>query len=148
MIYRTRMTRYRLTTCFVFLLGGCWRQPCPGDLIVQGVYSLDANTDEVTGVEATVIGQGQELVVSGRLTARHHPNGPVSAAGQVTLVAPDGQVLFQQPLEFRPSPHARHIHPPASFALSFPALPPVGTTVRIRFEKTPHDPATNVPPIR
>jgi hypothetical protein len=86
------MTRYPLTVGFIVVLCGCWKQPCPGDLIAQGVYRLDANSDEVSGVEATVVGRGEDLVLSGRLTARHHPSGPVSAAGEVTLVAPDGRV--------------------------------------------------------
>lgn len=98
--YRPQMNRTTQTICLSVLLAGCWKEPCPGDLIAQGIYRLDANTDEVTGVEATLVGNGRELVLSGRLLARHHPNGPVTAKGEVYLVSPDGEVISQQPLVF------------------------------------------------
>lgn len=142
------MNRTTQTICLSVLLAGCWKEPCPGDLIAQGIYRLDANTDEVTGVEATLVGNGRELVLSGRLLARHHPNGPVTAKGEVYLVSPDGEVISQQPLVFAPNPHGRRTHPPASFAVAIPEPPPIGSTVQIRFETKPYDPSSTAPPIR
>lgn len=108
--------------------------------MTQRVYRLEANSDEKSGVEVTAVGVDGSLLVSGRLKARHHPDGPVAATGEATLVSPDRTVLASQPLAFTPSRHGRGSHPPATFTARFPFLPPVGTTIRVQHSTTPHDP--------
>lgn len=123
--------------------------PPPPDLVAQGVYRLQADTADGCGIEAEVMGRDGHLQVAGRMTARHHPGGSVNAQGEVELVAPDGRVLSRQPLNFEPLRHGRHgSHPAARFAVTFPDLPPVGSTVRIRHQLAPYDPAAGLPRIR
>lgn len=93
------------------------------------------------GIEAAVTGKDGQLHLSGRMTAKHHPKGPVTAEGDVELISPDGTVITRQPLTFVPVQHSRHGgHPPAYFKATFPKLPPVGTTVHIRHRLAPYDP--------
>lgn len=133
------MSRRRLVmTVSLFLAsGGCLGEPCPGDLLTQGVYRLEADSDEQSGVEVAAIGVEGSLLVSGRLKARHHRGGPVSATGKASLVSPDGTVLGWQPLSYTPSRHGRRSHPPATFTARFPFLPPVGTTIRVQHTTPP-----------
>lgn len=123
--------------------------PPPPDLVAQGVYRLQADEVNGCGIEAEVVGRDGHLQVSGRMTARHHPGGSVTARGEVELVAPDGRVVSRRPFTFEPRRHGRHgSHPAAKFSVTFPELPPVGSTVRIRHELAPYDAATGLPPIR
>lgn len=148
--YRRPMSR-RSRTMTVFLLlasGGCLGEPCPGDLFTQGVYRLEADSDEQSGVEVAAVGVDGTLLVSGRLKAEHHPNGPVTAAGKATLVSPDGTVLTSQPLDYSPNDHHRRSHPAATFTARFPFLPPVGSTIRVQHTTAPHNPASREELIR
>jgi hypothetical protein len=114
--------------------------PPPPDLVAQGVYRLQTDTVGGCGIEAEV---------SGRMTVGHHPGGSVTAQGEVELVAPDGRVLSRQPLNFEPRRHGRRGgHPAARFTVTFPELPPVGSTVRIRHQLAPYDTAAGLPRIR
>lgn len=123
--------------------------PPPPDLVAQGVYRLQTDTADGCGIEAEVSGRDGHLQVSGRMTAGHHPGGSVTAQGEVELVAPDGRVLSRQPLNFEPRRHGRRGgHPAARFTVTFPELPPVGSTVRIRHQLAPYDPAAGLPRIR
>ncbi|MBN9523420.1 hypothetical protein J0H58_33725 [bacterium] len=131
-------------------LAGCGiGTPPPPDLVAQGVYRLQADTADGCRIEAEVTGRDGQLWVTGRMTARHHPDGPVTATGEAQVVAPDGRLLSRQPLEFEPLRHGRHgSHPAARFSVTFPELPPVGSTVRIRHRLAPYDPAAGLPRIR
>ncbi len=139
-----------ITLLLCSLLAGCTLTAPPScDLVAQGVYRLHADDVNGCGIEAEVVGRDGHLQVSGRMTARHHTGGSVTAQGEVELVAPDGRVLSRQPLQFEPFHHDRHgSHQAASFSATFPELPPVGSTVRIRHHLAPYDPATGLPRIR
>jgi hypothetical protein len=132
----------------LFLTGCGLAASPPCDLVAQGVYRFEADSVDGCGIEAEVTGKDGKLHLAGRMTAKHHPAGPVTADGDVELIAPDGTVLSRQPLTFVPIRHNRYIHPPARFHATFPMLPPVGTTVRVRHRITPHDPQSGLPRIR
>lgn len=137
-----------MTLSLLLAFGGCLGGPCPGDLLTQSVYRLEADGDEQSGVEVKAVGVDGSLLVSGRLKASHHRNSPVSATGTATLVSPDGTVLASQPLTFTPNRHGRRSHPAATFTAHFSMLPPVGTVIRVQHTTTPHDPASGLPRIR
>lgn len=118
--------------------GGCLSEPCPGDLFTQGVYRLEADSDEQSGVEVDAVGVDGTLLISGRLKAEHHPDGPVIAIGTAILISPTGTFLASQPLDYSPSDHHRRSHPAATFTASFPFLPPVGSTIRVTHDTAPH----------
>ena len=137
-----------MTVCLLLAFEGCLGAPCPGDLLTQRVYRLEADSDEQSGVEVTAVGVDGSLLVSGRLKAKHHPDGPVSASGGVALVLPDGTVLDSQPLAYSAGRHGRGSHPAARFTARFPSLPPVGTIIRVQHSTAPYDPASGGPRIR
>lgn len=130
----------------LILAGMCfWSSACttwhcpPHDLVTQGVYRYRADTANGCTVTATIFAEEGKLQVHGKMTARHHPDGPVASEGEVRLVAPDGRVLSQKEITFVPVRHGRRSHPPAFFHLTFPDLPPVGTLIEIHHRLIPLD---------
>lgn len=144
------MNRYIPVIALVCSLAACSlaARP-PDDLIAQGVYRLETDVVDGCGIDqVAVTAESGKLRLTGRVTAAHHRDWPVSVTGEAEAVAPDGRFVARAPLTFTSPEHARHIHPPASFSATFPELPPVGSTIRITHRITPYDPGSGLPRIR
>lgn len=123
--------------------------PPPGDLIAQGVYRLEADAVDGCGIDkVAAVPENGTLKLTGRMTASHHPDWPVSVTGEAEAVSPDGRILARAPLAFVPAAHGRHAHPAASFTALLHELPPAGSTIRITHRIAPYDPRSGLPRIR
>lgn len=136
-----------LLTCS---LAGCSpAAPPPGDLIAQGAYRLEAAAVDGCGIDTVAaVPENGTLKLTGRMTAAHHPDGPVSVTGEAEAVSPDGRVVARVPLTFTAAAHARHVHPPASFQAAFPVVAPAGSTIRITHRLAPYDSDSGLPRVR
>jgi hypothetical protein len=121
----------------------------PDDLIARGLYRLETDVVDGCGIDqVAVTAESGALRLTGRVTAAHHTDWPVSVTGEAEAVAPDGRVVARAPLTFTSAAHARHIHPPASFTATFSDPPPVGSTIRISHRLAPYDSDSGLPRVR
>ena len=101
------------------------------DLFKTGRYRLAV--DEIRGctLEAVAVDRDGNLIVSGRMTFRHHPEAPLSGAVTGEIVGPEGKHIETRSVPFKAFPHARHLHPAAKFELTFDQIPPPGSLIRL-----------------
>lgn len=109
------------------------------DLFKTGELRLAV--DEVRGctLEAVAVAQDGHLLVSGRMTLRHHPDAPLSGGVTGEIVGPSGGRLASKSTPFRAYAHGRHLHPAAKFELTFEQVPPPGSLVKLSHTLRPFD---------
>lgn len=118
------------------------------DLFETGEYRLAV--DEIQGctLDAAASAQDGHLIVSGRMTFRHHSDAPLSGDVTGEIVGPNGARIETKSTPFKAYPHGRHLHPAAKFALTFDQIPPPGSLVKLSHTLRPFDGLEDVQPIR
>ncbi len=111
----------------------------PPDLVEQGRYHLETQAIDRCGIDAEILERQGKLVVKGKMTFGHHPNGPVSATAFVDLISPQGVTLARRQTSFIAVRHGRRSHPAARFEIEFDSLPPLGSLVRIAHSMKPYE---------
>lgn len=118
------------------------------DLFESGEYRLRVDKIEGCTLEARAVKLDGRLLVSGRMTFRHHENAPLSGNVFGEIVGPQGNRIETKAAPFEALPHARHLHPAAKFELLFDSAPPSHSVVTIFHTLRPFDGHTSKPGIR